>query len=136
MTDRETIRKLIEQAYAARAIGDIKGAMAGYHADGVFELAGEKRTLALAGAVKGHANVQEVMTGLAAAFEFLQRDIISMIIEGDRAAVHSRLRIRFVPKDKTITTELVDMFKIKDGKIVELVEFADTALIKELTGGS
>ena len=133
MADRETIRRLIEEAYAARSSGDIKGVMAGYHADGTFELAGEKRTLALAGAVEGHANVQEAMTGFIANFEFIKRDIICMIIDGDRAAVQSRLRIRWVKTDTTVTTDLVDLFKFKDGKIVELVEFADTALIKELT---
>lgn len=133
MTDRDTIRKLIEQAYAARGDGDIKGVMAGYHADGVFELAGDKNALPLAGVVKGHADVHQAMAGFIAAFEFIKRDIVSMLIDGDRAAVHSRLEIRLIPKDVTVTTELVDMFRFRDGKIVELVEFADTALIKQLT---
>src|SRR5215212_6186917 len=101
MTDRETIRRLIEEAYAARNSGDIKGLMAGYHADAMFELAGEKRTLEIAGAVKGHASVQEAMTGFIASFQFIKRDIISMIIDGDRAAVHSRLEVRWVPTDTT-----------------------------------
>ena len=73
------------------------------------------------------------MTGFIASFEFIKRDIISMIVDGDRAAVRCRLTVRFVPNDKTFTTELVDLFKIQDGKIIELVEFADTALIKEIT---
>ena len=133
MADRETVRKLIEQAYAARASGDINGVMAAFHANGAFELAGAKTALALAGAVEGHSGVREALTGFIANFEFIKRDIVSMIIDGDRAAVHSRLEMRFVPTNKTFTTELVDVFKIQDGKIRELVEFADTALIKEIT---
>ena len=62
MTDREAMRKLIEQAYAARTSGDINGLMAGFHADGVFELAGDKKALALAGAVEGHSNIREAMS--------------------------------------------------------------------------
>ena len=133
MADREMMRKLVEQAYAERARGNIEGVMAAFHADAVFELVGEKKVLALAGAVRSHPNVREAMTQFIAHFEFIKRDIISFIADGDRAAVHSRLTIRFVPKDMTFTTELTDLFKFQDGKIIELVEFADTALIKEIT---
>jgi ketosteroid isomerase-like protein len=31
---------------------------------------------------------------------------------------------------------LTDLFKFQDGKIAELVEFADTALLKEITAGA
>jgi ketosteroid isomerase-like protein len=135
MANREAMSRLIEEAYAARGSGNVKGLMATFHADAVFELAGDSKALKLAGAVRGHTNIQQAMTGFIGAFEFLKRDIISMIADGDRAAVHCRLTIRFVPKDKTFTTELVDLFKFKDGKIVELVEFADTALVKEIMSG-
>ena len=47
--------------------------------------------------------------------------------------MHSRLTVRFVPKDLTFTTDVTDLFRFKDGKIIELVEFADTALIKHVT---
>ena len=133
MADRETIRKLIEQAYAARDTGDIDGLMSAFRTDGVFHLAGEQKTLTLAGATEGHLSIREAMIAFIAAFEFIKRDIVSMIIEGDRAAVQSRLKIRAVAKNMTFTTELVDIFKIEDEKILTLIEFADTALIKEVT---
>jgi ketosteroid isomerase-like protein len=40
--------------------------------------------------------------------------------------------LRFVPKDQTVTTDLVDLFKLEDGKIIELLEFVDTATINDL----
>ena len=135
MADREAVRILVEQAYSARGKGNIDGVMAAFHPDVLFKLAGDEKVLALAGAVQGHSNVREAMTGFIAAFEFIQRDILSIISDGDRAAVHSRLKIRFVPKDITFSTELVDVFRFRDGKITELVEFADTALIKEMVAG-
>jgi ketosteroid isomerase-like protein len=70
---------------------------------------------------------------LVAAFEFVQRDIVNLIIEGQQAAVHSRVKLRFIPKDRTVTTDILDLWKFEDGKIVELVEFVDTALINNLT---
>ena len=136
MADRETMRKFVAQAYADRDGGNIDGLMSAFHAKAVFELAGEPKALALAGAVRSHANIREAMTAFIGHFEFVKRDIISFIADGDRAAVHSRLTVRFVPKDVSFTTEVADLFKFEDGKVVELVEFADTALLKEITAGA
>src|SRR6516165_6905564 len=55
------------------------------------------------------------------------------LVEADRAAVHSRLTVR--SKDKTWTTDYLDLFKFQGGKIIELTEFADTALIKNMMSG-
>ena len=52
------------------------------------------------------------------------------MVEGDRAAVHSRLVVRHKPTGATHTTDVIDLFTFQDGKIIELVEAADNALIK------
>ena len=132
MTDRKTIEAVIERCYAARQKGDIETLMAAFDPDGVFELAGSKEMVAAVGAVRGHQAIRENMMGLIAAFDFIDRDIICMMIDGQRAAVHSRVKIKYVPRDMAFTTDLLDSFRFKDGKIVELLEFADTALIREL----
>ena len=132
MANRETMRRVIEEAYEARGRGDIDSLMSTFHADGVFELVGERKVLPLTGAFEGQPSVRAAMTGFTASFEFVSREIVSMIVEGDDASVRSRLQVRFIPKDMKFTTEVVDLIKFKDGKIVELVEFADTALIKEI----
>jgi ketosteroid isomerase-like protein len=132
MTDRKTIEAVISGCYAARQKGDIETVMAAFHTDGVFELAGSKEMVAVVGAARGNQEIRTTMTGLIAAFDFIERDIICMMIDGERAAVHSRVKIRYVPGDRTFTTDLLDTFHFKDGKIVEFVEFADTALVKDL----
>ncbi|MEH2483664.1 putative SnoaL-like aldol condensation-catalyzing enzyme [Nitrobacteraceae bacterium AZCC 2146] len=83
----------------------------------------------VAGASQGHQDVRTTITAFVEAFDFIHRDIISITIDGDRAAVHSRIKVRFIPGDKTVTTDILNSFRFKDGKIIELVEFADTALI-------
>jgi ketosteroid isomerase-like protein len=132
MTDRKAIEAVINQCYAARQKGDIDTLMAAFDKDGAFGLAGSKEMVAAVGTVRGHEAIRENMRGLIAAFDFTGRDIISMVIDGEHAAVHSRVTIRFVPRDRTFTTDLLDLFHFRDGKIVELLEFADTALIKDL----
>ena len=42
----------------------------------------------------------------------------------------SRVQVRLIPKDETITTEILDIFRFQDSMIAEVVEFTDTALVK------
>jgi ketosteroid isomerase-like protein len=132
MTSRQAIMETITRAYKVRDSGDIAGVLQVFHPDARFELAGAKQALEITGAVKGHADIQTAIAGLIAAFEFIKRDIISVIVEGDRAAVHCRVQLRFIPKNHLFVTDLLDVFTVQDGKIVELVEFADTALVKSV----
>jgi ketosteroid isomerase-like protein len=132
MASREAMIDTLYRAYDARGKGDIEGLMAAFHPNAVFELKGEKELVEIAGAVQGHANLRAAMTGFIETFEFVKRDIVDAIVEGDRAVVHSRVEIRFIPRDVVVTTHILDTFRFEDGKITELVEFADTALIKSL----
>jgi ketosteroid isomerase-like protein len=134
MANREAMIETIYQAYDARGKNDIDGLMAAFHPDAVFETKGAKNVLEVVGAVQGHPNVRTALSGFIAAFEFMKRDIVVALVDGDRAAVHSRLQVRFVPKDIVFTSDVLDTFRFEDGKIIELVEFADTALIKSVMG--
>jgi ketosteroid isomerase-like protein len=130
--DREATRTLIEQAYRKRDAGDLEGTVAAFHPAGRLEIVGSKAHAGAAVVAEGHAQLRATLTNYIAAFGFIRRDFISVIIEGDRAAVHCRVTLRFVPKDQTVTTDLVDLFKLEDGKIIELLEFVDTATINDL----
>jgi ketosteroid isomerase-like protein len=132
MASREAMIDTIHQAYDARGKGNLAALMAAFHPDAVFEIKGDRSVLEVAGAVKGRSNVQTAMAGFIDVFEFVKRDIVDTVVEGDRVVVHSRVEIRFVPKDVVVTTDVLDTFRFEEGKIVELVEFADTALIKSL----
>jgi ketosteroid isomerase-like protein len=136
MMDRGAIEALIGQAYAARKEGDIERLMSAFHPDAVFELAGSNALLSVAGTTRGHQDIRTAMAGFIAGFDFIHRDIVSITTDGERAAVHSRLTVKFVPGDKTFKSDLVDLFRFKDGKIVELLEFVDTALIKDVISGA
>jgi uncharacterized protein (TIGR02246 family) len=131
--DREAVKALIEKAYEARRTEDMEGMIAVFHQDGKFQLAGSQVATATARIAQGHRELRKTLAELIADFQFVERDIISSLIDGDRAAVHSRVKLRFIPKDRTVTTEVLDLWKVENRKIVELVEFVDTALISDLT---
>lgn len=133
MPSRQAMIDVIERAYDARNNGAIDAIMDEFHPNGVFELKGDKSVLGVVGAAKGYAEVRAAMAQLIGAFDFLQREILETTVEGNRAVVHSRLRVKFVPSGQVFDTDVLDSIRFEDGKIVELVEFADTALIKHLT---
>ena len=132
MADREAIKALIERAYEARRTGDIERTIAAFHPDGKFELAGSKEHTPVTGSTQGHQELRATLAKLVAAFQYVERDIVNLVIEDEWAAVHSRVKLRFVSKDRTVTTDLIDLWKFRDGKVEEFVEFADTALINDL----
>ena len=134
MGNRETMLEVILQAYAARGSGDLEGLLAAFHPEGVFTLVGDAKSLQVAGRVQGHRNLRDTFGGFIAAFKFVDRQILSEVVEADRAAVHSRLTVQY--NDKIRTTDCLDLFEFREGKIIELTEFADTALIKDLMSGA
>jgi ketosteroid isomerase-like protein len=136
MGNRETVLELITRAYAARARGDLDDLIAAFHPEAVFRLVGNEKLLQVAGSVQGHRSLRETLGGFIATFKFVERHILSELVEGDRAAVHSRLVVRYNPTNTTMTTECLDLLKFQDGKIIELIEFADTALIKDMMSGT
>ena len=132
MTNRETMLEVIRVAYAARGRGDLDSLMSAFHPTAVFTLVGDKRALDVVGSVQGHAGLREALSGYIANFEFVERNILSELVEGNRAVVHSRLVVRYKPKDKIWTSDVLDLFKFQSGKFVELIEFTDTAQIKDM----
>lgn len=132
MGNRETMLDSIKRAYAARGQGDLEDLMMAFHPEAVFTLVGDKTALEVAGSVHGHRELRETLRGFIATFDFVERQILSELVEADRAAVHSRLVVRHSPTGKTRTTEVLDLVKFQDGKIIDLIEFADTALIRDM----
>jgi ketosteroid isomerase-like protein len=135
MTDRRRVEKLLTDAYAARKRGDVE-AVCGYFVENPsFVLAGARETSPFAVQCTDGATFRTLISGLVKTFEWLDQQILAMIIDGSRAAVHWRGRIRSALTGEEVVTELVDVITVEDGKIQSLIEFADTALAAKLMAG-
>src|ERR1700733_5230984 len=132
MANREALLDQVRRAYAARDKGALDNLMAEFHPEAVFTLVGDKQALSVTGSALGHSAVKEGMDKFISTFEFVERHILSELVEGDRAVVHSRITVRFRPKNSEHKTEVLDLLRFEDGKIIELIEFADTALIGKM----
>jgi ketosteroid isomerase-like protein len=129
MADREDALKLIRAAYTARASGD-KDALAGCFAEGArFEIAGNQalQTVALTG-----AHPMEAISKLIDQFSFSDVELADAIVEGHRIAARWTLKVS-VEGREPVATQLFDLIELDEaGKISSLLQFADTALVREL----
>jgi ketosteroid isomerase-like protein len=132
MANREALLDQVRRAYAARDKGALDDLMAEFHPEAVFTLVGDKQALSVTGNAMGHSAVKEGMDKFISTFEFVERHILSELVEGDRAVIHSRITVRFRPKNSEHKTEVLDLLRFQNGKIIELIEFADTALIAKM----
>jgi ketosteroid isomerase-like protein len=78
--------------------------------------------------------IRQALGGLIAAVDFVEHEILSVIVEGDRAAVHSRVRVRAKATGDEAVTEMVDLVRLQDRKIASFLQFCDTALAARLLG--
>lgn len=134
MTDRGAVEKLLKAAYAARKRGDVDAVCACFAADPSFVMAGAREASPIAVQCAEGATFRTVMTGMIKTFEWLDHEILSMIVDGPKAAVHWRGRIRSTLTGEEVVTDLVDVVTVADGKIQSLIEFSDTALAAKLMG--
>jgi ketosteroid isomerase-like protein len=132
MTDRNEVEALLRAAYAARKRGDVEAILGVFAENAHFGLAGPRQASPVAMCGTGLEALRAQLTGLVQAFEWLDQEILSMIVEESRAAVHWRGRIRSAVTGDEVETEVVDIASVENGKIVSFVEFCDTGLAARL----
>jgi ketosteroid isomerase-like protein len=69
-----------------------------------------------------------MLAGMMKTFEVLDHQIVSMLIDGSKAAVQWRARLRSTITGETVETDLFDLIEMEDGRIRSFFEFCDTAL--------
>lgn len=69
---------------------------------------------------------------LIAAFDMLELTLLASVIEGNKAAMHWRVKVRHNPTGEVHDTELFDLWTVEDGRAASFVQFADTALVARL----
>jgi ketosteroid isomerase-like protein len=134
--DRASVEQVIREGYAARLRGDVDMTCQYFSEDASFTIAGSPDASPVASSVRGCGNIRGALAGLMGAFEFLDHEFLDVVVEGDRAAVHSRARLRATATGEEVQTEFVDLVTVRDGKIQSFVQFCDTALAGKLVASA
>src|SRR5262245_59035851 len=131
MVERAQMEKTLRETYAARKRGDLDaiGRLFAPHAR--FQMAGSNAS-PVASKVVGTEQYRPLLAGMIKTFELLDYTIISMLIDGNAAAVQWHAKLRSSVTGQTVETDLFDLIEITDGQIASFLEFYDTALAARL----
>ena len=127
MLDRARILDLMDSALEARASGDTEAMRAFLAPGATFRIAGEAADDAFLPA--GPTRAADVLEGIVERIRFHDWERLDAIVEGNRVA--ARLRIDFSIDGGPVTpTETLDLWTFDDdGRITDILQFVDTALL-------
>ena len=131
MADRDAFLRTIDEGYAQRMAGNKDAMRRIFAPDAQFRIAGDPTLIPGVAASAGSA--APTVEALMDDFEFHDMERLDTIVEGDKAAVYSRVTLSYRGGHK-VTTELYDLWTIdQDGRVTSMLQFADTALVARLT---
>jgi len=123
MPDRLEVERLLRELYAARLGGDLEALCRTFAKDSRLEIAGTSYSTPMAIRAAGLGEIRSWLALLVKTFQLSDQEILSMIIDGEAAAVHWRARIRSKITGTTVLTELVDVVRVREGRIASYTEF-------------
>jgi ketosteroid isomerase-like protein len=129
---RTEVEQIVKAGYAARAAKDLDAITRLFAPNGRFQLAGSPAH-SPAATLTGETELRAGIGGLIQAFDFLEQEMLDSVIEGNKAAVRWRIRLKFNPSGEVVDTEIFDLWTIEGGRVASLLQFCDTALVARLT---
>lgn len=122
MTDRSRLEALLQELYAARAAGELDRLCALFASDALLKISGSSDGKPIAIAAHGAQEVRSWLGVLVKTFRLSRHEVLSMVIDGSRAAVHWQASIHSRITGASVATELVDMVETRDGQIISYIE--------------
>jgi len=132
MTSRAQIEQAIRASYAARSAGDLDGTLVHFADDGTFEM--NARSLGAGDRLVGKAAVRAAVAELIKTWKFDDWKEVSLLVEGDTAALHWRAHVTNTTTGKHAVMDCFDFITFRGGKIAEFRQSADTAMMMQLAG--
>ncbi|GLS17042.1 hypothetical protein GCM10007874_00570 [Labrys miyagiensis] len=126
MSNRDQVEAVVREIYARRCAGDVDGLMAMFGPDPHFRLAGDEILGPLTTEVRGREDLRAILERLTNAWDWRDYRVDTVVVEGNRAVVHSKGTMFYVPKQQSFPTETLDLMTIADGKIADFLQFCDT----------
>jgi len=130
--NRSEFEQWLHNFYEARLSNDAHRCMQFFAAHSKFRLAGSADASAIARASDSLSAIRDQVTELVRVWTWKNMKIYDQVIDGDTAAVRYQLTTVFNPSGESITTEIVDVVKVSEQKVVEFHQFVDTAAIERL----
>jgi len=130
--NRTDFEQWLQDFYQARLSNDVERCMQFFAAHSKFRLAGAANASTIARTSDSLSAIRDQVTELVRVWTWKDMEIYNRVIDGDTAAVRYQLTTLFNPTGDLITTEIVDVARVSERKVVEFHQFVDTAAIERL----
>lgn len=123
MTQRQEVEQPLRALHAARLEANLEQLCALFSSDARMRIQGTSDGKPIAIEARGAEQIRPWLSVLVKAFRLRDYQLLSLTIEGDRAAAHWRVNIHSKITGALVSTELVDLIEVRDGQITSYVEF-------------
>jgi ketosteroid isomerase-like protein len=117
VTERAAAERIVRELHTARVSGDLAGMCRLFADTGRFEIAGASADKPISIRADGLAEFKPWLAMMTKVFRLSDYHLISLIIEGQRAAAHWRVNIYSKVTGVTVPTELVDLMELHEERI-------------------
>ncbi len=122
MEDQD-LRSVVRDLHAARVRGDLEALCRLFSDSGAFRISGSSDGKPIAIAAEGIAQFRPWLGMLVKAFGLSDYQLLRLLVEDAHASVHWSARIYSKITGIGVSTELVDLVHVEEGRIVEYTEF-------------
>jgi ketosteroid isomerase-like protein len=123
MTERRQVEELLRGLHAARLEGNLDRLCALFSPDARMRIQGTSDGKPIAVGASGIGQIRPWLAILVKTFRLGEYKLLSLTIEGERAAAHWRADIHSKITGALVPTELVDLIEVSGGHIASYVEF-------------
>ncbi|HEX5708245.1 MAG TPA: nuclear transport factor 2 family protein [Pyrinomonadaceae bacterium] len=128
MSEQENVR-LVEAAYAAFQRGDIPGVLANFTEDADWETPGTPEAIPHAGRKRGHEEMKQFFSTLAATENITHFEPREFIAKDDKVVVLGNYKGTVRGTGRNYDIDWLHVFTARDGKLSGFREFLDTAAL-------
>jgi ketosteroid isomerase-like protein len=130
MSEQENVR-LVEAAYAAFQRGDIPGVLANFTEDADWDTPGSADSIPHAGRRRGHAEITQFFSALAASENITHFEPREFIAKGDKVVVVGNYKGTVRATGRGYDVDWLQVFTARDGKLTSFREYLDTAALAD-----
>jgi uncharacterized protein len=131
MPDTEHNLDVIRAVYERYTAGDLEAIFGSLASDVVWRAVGPPERLRFAKTYQGCDGVRAFFRALTEDWELISYKVNEFIAQGDRVVALTDACLCHKETGKIVATSIADVFRLRDGKIVEFCEFFDSAAAVE-----
>ena len=124
-----SVRQTIVDCYDAYSARDLKTVMDSFSENVCYEWTASPDHSKWCGCYDGKERMVERLGALADEFDYLEFELIDLLVDGDKAASRVRMKLRNKQTGKEFTNHSGHFWTFEGNKCVHFIEYYDSALV-------